>query len=417
MSKQSNHGKVFTARSLEETKRILNSADRFGFKFFVYKILVRGWVSVANQALLLLKYIVFKRVSDSTEGFRNIVVYTHGLLGDHVVILPALAALKNRYQSARISVIANLGPYPEAPSKLLRALKCVDHLLVLDDHPVRRRGLHLILDPRVEGVTCDLFVNLAPYGNRGWFKAVVREMIFAKWIGAKYAVGFHIATRRFRRIFDRIQHHFVENEPLRSGRVLKELGLRPVENANLLPENPYARNAVLQKIRAKKKDADSFFVVSPGGNLRVKHWPAEKFGLLVDWINMRYGASVIIGGADREREIAEDVVKASGGLAASMVGETDVHELIELLRMAKCCVTNDNGIMHISAMIGIPTVAIFSMRIPPTWWFPNSDKIASIFSITECRYCYDDYCESKHCLSNIEVDHIAGAIEQLLEAN
>jgi heptosyltransferase II len=111
------------------------------------------------------------------------------------------------------------------------------------------------------------------------------------------------------------------------------------------------------------------------------------------------------------------VVRQGDGLLTDLTGETNIQELIELLRMAKGCVTNDTGTMHLAAMIGVPTVAIFGMRIAPTWWFPNSDKIISIFAITECSYCYNDYCESKDCLNNIEVDHVTQSLRELFETN
>jgi ADP-heptose:LPS heptosyltransferase len=415
MQNRSEHNQVYVVRSLEEVRRTLLSAEKVGIKTALLRAFVAVWVFMANCSLHALKFLLFKR-DYFKEEFKSIVAYTDGILGDNVIMLPSLAALKKKYHDSSITVIANLGPYPTSPSEIFRAVSYVDNLVVLDDHPVRRRGWRLILDPKVEGVSCNLFVNLAPYGNRGWFKAVVREMIFAKWIGAKYAVGFRVATKRYKGVFNQIQHHFVENEPNRPKRVLRELGLTPVENVDLLPVSVIAKEAVLTKLRAKAGKINSYFIINPGANLGVKQWPASRFGLVAYWIAKQFHAHPVVTGTIAEKEIAEEVVGKSSGLAINMAGETSVQELIELLRLAKGCVTNDTGTMHLAAMIGLPAVAIFGARIPPTWWFPNGNKVISIFSFAKCRYCYNDNCETNACLKDIEVDHVIRALKEVMSA-
>ena len=106
-------------------------------------------------------------------------------------------------------------------------------------------------------------------------------------------------------------------------------------------------------------------------------------------------------------------MRASGDFAVDLSGQTTVQELIELLRMSEGCVTNDTGTMHLAAMIGIPTVAIFSTRISPTHWFPVGEKVVSIFSLNDCSFCYNDDCRETKCLRNIDVSCVLQEMEQL----
>lgn len=239
-------------------------------------------------------------------------------------------------------------------------------------------------------------------------------MIFAKKLGAKYAVGFRMATYTRRRIFDKVQHHFVKNEPRRSLEVLKELGLSPIENEDLLVQDSNAKESVLKKIKGKGCNNHFRFVINAGAKFESKRWPPDRFGEVAKYVAKHYNAAVILTGTNSERETAEKIVKESDGHAVNLSGETTVQELVELLRISKGCVTNDTGTMYLSAMIGIPTVAIFSLRVSPTHWLPKGRKVVSIFSPLECKYCYDDFCEKRECLKAISVKDVTKALEELL---
>jgi heptosyltransferase-2 len=406
--------KVYTARTLDEVREIVRSVEEFDIKNLFKRAFITTWVFTSNCSLRILRFLMFKKWGYAKREFKNIVAYTHGILGDNVVMLPALAALKERFPQAVITVVADLGPLPDAPTELFRAVPFVDRLVVLDKHPVRRERFRIVLDPKLNGIKCDLFVDLAPYGNRGWFKAVVRETILARWVKAECAIGFHLATIRKGRIFDCIQHRFVANEPRRCRHVLRELGLEPVENVDLLPRNSESKVSVLRKIYKNAQDDRPLFVINPGANLKIKQWPTGRFALVGDWIAKNYDARVVVTGTSRDKDLALEVVRQGDGSLIDLAGETDIQELIELLRVAKGCVTNDTGTMHLAAMTGVPTVAILGARIPPTWWFPNGNKIVSLFSLTDCSYCYKEYCEDKNCLKNIQVDQVTRALEEIL---
>jgi ADP-heptose:LPS heptosyltransferase len=331
-------------------------------------------------------------------------------------MLPALAALRRRYKEARITVITNCQIWDREGAKgILEPSPFKDRLLVLDDHPVQRKGFRFQIDTKkFEGVKCDLFVNLSPFGNRGWVGAVAREMIFCKKLGASYAIGFKMSTYSGKGIFNKIQHRFIKNEPRRSREVLKEVGLKPVENEDLLPRDAMAKKSILGKMAENGRGNRTIFVINPGAKFESKCWPPERFAEIAKWINRGHRSSVVITGTAPEREIAEKVVSASGGFAINFAGETTIQELIELLRVSGGCITNDTGTMHLSAMIGIPTVAIFSTRLSPTHWLPVGDNVVSIFSFEDCSFCYQDDCTDAKCLRNVDKDYVLHELENLL---
>ena len=408
--------KVYTVRTLDEVREILHLAEEFNIKNLLKRGFVALWVSAANCSLGILRFLLFKKWGYGKKEFKNIVAYTVGIVGDNVVMLPALAALRRRDPAAKITVITNCQIWkPQGATAILGPSPFKDRLIVLEDHPVQRKGFRFKMDnEKFRRVQCDLFVNLSPFGNRGWIGAVVREMIFAKKLEARYAVGFRMSTYAGKGIFNKIQHTFVKNEPRRSREILKELGLKPVENEDLLAHDEAAKESVLKKISENGRDKRPIFVVNPGAKFESKCWPPEYFGKVARSIYREHGLSIVITGAASERDIAEKVVRASGDFAINVVGSTTIQELIELLRMSKGCITNDTGTMHLAAMVGIPTVAIFSTRLSPTHWLPIGEKVVSIFSLGDCSFCYKDDCNDTKCLRKVDKHYVLQELGKLL---
>lgn len=410
------HKEVYKVKSLEEASRILSSAENIEIKNLLKSGFITIWVLTVNRLLDILKFLLFKKWGYTKKEFKNIVVYTVGIVGDNVVMLPALAALRRSYPAAKITVITNCQIWDrQGAIGVLEPSPYKDHLIVLNVDPVQRRGLRLWMDETKFGeIRCDLFVNLSPFGNRGWVGAVVREMCFARMLGAKYAVGFRMSTYTRKDLFCKVQYRFLKNEPRRSQEILKELGLNPVENEDLLAHDPVAKESVIKKIREKGGDNLPLFVINPGAKLRAKCWPAECFGKVISELTNHYNVTAVVTGISDERNIADRVVETSGRMAINLAGQTTVQELVELLRMAKGCITNDTGAMHIAAMVGAPTVAIFSGRYSPLHWLPLGENVVSIFSYAKCTYCYKDWCQKPECLENIKVENVLDAFNEVV---
>ena len=414
-----NEQKVCAVKSAEDLHAFMKDIEKFSLKTLLLRVFLIGWVALANVALALLKYLLFKTSGYKTKDHRNIVVYTVGIVGDNVAMLPALAAVRRRYPQAYLTVITNCQTWSQrAAEGILGPSRFKDRLIILDDDPVQRQGIHFIIaDKRLTELKCDLFVNLSPFGNRGVIGTVMREIIFAKKIGAQYAVGFKMATYSKRGIFNKVQYHFVQNEPRRPRKVLKELGLMPAENEDLFASDSSAQGLVREKIHALCRPEKDFFVINPGAKFKAKCWPAERFGAVAKHIGQSFNAFSVVTGALEEQDIIAEVTKSSGGFGVNLADGTTLQELAELLRMARGCVTNDTGTMHMAAMIGIPTIAIFSMRHSPTHWLPIGKNVIVLFTTPDCICCYDDYCDTSECLKLIETSDVIRALQEVLAAS
>ncbi|WP_428520208.1 lipopolysaccharide heptosyltransferase II [Pseudorhodoplanes sp.] len=105
--------------------------------------------------------------------------------------------------------------------------------------------------------------------------------------------------------------------------------------------------------------------LAPGAVGPGKAWPPEKYaelaGLLAD-----QGADIWVLGGPAEKTIATGIAQAGGASVSDLTGN-DLRNAILALAAADLAVTNDSGLMHISAAIGTATVAIFGPTSPRLW--------------------------------------------------
>ena len=87
------------------------------------------------------------------------------------------------------------------------------------------------------------------------------------------------------------------------------------------------------------------------------------------------GASVWVLGGPNETPLAKRIAETAGHRVRDLTG-TDLRNAILALAAADAAVTNDSGLMHVSAAIGTPTVAIFGPTSP--WHWKPLNPIAAI---------------------------------------
>lgn len=391
---------VACVASLPEAEHALRDGRR--------RMAAKALRGAANTALSVLRASLFARTGYNRRDFRRVVVYTVGILGDNAVMLPALAAIRRAYTNAEITLLVNTQTWDSGgAAQLLDGLPWFDRWIRVNDSLLRRCGARFVLDRQQVGdLKADLFINLSPFGNRGWLGAVVRELALARKLGATHAVGFRFSGPR------RALPWLIRNEPRRAAGVLSSLGL--VTDLDCLPLNSKARDTVLAKCGGAGKTA----IIHPGAKFAIKEWPAERFGEVAAALAAR-GFRPVVTGTAAESATARTVCLASGNSAVNLAGKTNVAELVELLRDAALCVTNDTGTMHLAALLDVPTVALFGMRLSPLHWFPDSQRTRVLFTQVACRFCLlDDNCpEAKLCLTSIAVQDVLAAAEDVLEVH
>jgi heptosyltransferase-2 len=143
-----------------------------------------------------------------------------------------------------------------------------------------------------------------------------------------------------------------------------------------LPELQVPLNEVT-RWRAERKLADDgkpIVTLSPGAVGAGKAWPAHHYGELARAL-AKDGASIWVLGGPNETPIAKQIAEAGGARVRDLTSN-DLRNAILALAAADVSVTNDSGLMHVSAAIGTPTVAMFGPTSP--WHWKPLNPIAAI---------------------------------------
>jgi heptosyltransferase-2 len=114
--------------------------------------------------------------------------------------------------------------------------------------------------------------------------------------------------------------------------------------------------------------------LSPGAVGAGKAWPAGHYAELARAL-VQDGASVWVLGGPSETALAKRIAEAAGNRVRDLTG-SDLRDAILALAAADAAVTNDSGLMHVSAAIGTPTIAIFGPTSP--WHWKPLNPIAAI---------------------------------------
>lgn len=140
----------------------------------------------------------------------------------------------------------------------------------------------------------------------------------------------------------------------------------------------------------------------PGStNSRAKRWPTEYFAALADRLINERGAQILLVGAADEREVSLAVSRAMKGRPAMLTGETDMAEAVAVLSLVQLLVTNDTGPAHIAAALDRPTLVIFGPTDPRTTR-PFSQSAEIIRRPPECAPCMLRDCPIDHrCMTAI----------------
>jgi heptosyltransferase-2 len=137
-----------------------------------------------------------------------------------------------------------------------------------------------------------------------------------------------------------------------------------------------------------------------------KRWPLDRYGELAKRLTGA-GRQVWVFGSAKEHALGETIAQAAGAGVFNLCGSTKLADSVDLMALASCAVTNDSGLMHIAAAVGIRLVAIYGSS-SPAYTPPLTDQADVVYLDLECSPCFQRECPLGHmnCLNQIAVDDI-----------
>ena len=310
-------------------------------------------------------------LSRSLPGPVNkIVVVRASQIGDFLVAVPALRALRHAFPLASISYIGlpHLHPIVKRfPQYVDRFLEFPGFPGIREWAPDPRRIVGFLAEAQGEGY--DLAIQMQASG--------VFTNPFTKLLGARLSAGF--VRQEDSAFFLGLDYSL----PYRPGRhqilrMLDLLGEMGIEQQGTEMEFPLTE-ADYQELEGVLLDAglgggEPLLGVHPGARFADRRWAPERFGAAARELGGMLGAKVVVTGTEGEHEVTGVVVEALGDMGVDLTGRLSLGGMGALLSRLRLLLVNDTGVAHLAYALGTPSVTVFGSASPDEWGPLDCDR-------------------------------------------
>lgn len=327
------------------------------------------------------------------DGIRSMLVIRPGGIGDAVLLVPALRALKEQYPTARITVLAE-----KRNSAVFSLCPVVDTILLYDRQSDLLQAVRGAYD-----VTVD---------TEQWHRL---SAVIARMTRSPVLIGY--ATNERARLFSHlVRYSHDDYEATSFLNLLEPLGVQGRLMTERYLSIPDASAAVAAHLLADLGDAP-FVTVFPGASIPERRWGVDRFHRVVRWLSAFGVQAVVVGGKD-DRQQGEAIV--AGGSGLNLAGRTSLVETAALIERSALLVSGDSGVLHIAVGLGKPTVSLFGPGRADKW-APRGERHIVINKRLPCSPCTiygtTPPCpQDAQCMLDITVDEVVNAVMMLLTA-
>ena len=336
----------------------------------------------------------------------NILVRGTNWVGDAVMSLPALSALARNYPGAKITVLTTpqaVGIYQNHPGV---------HQVLIHEKTGRHKGLagNLRLVREIAGYKFDLAVLFKNSFSAALLAFMAR--IPERWGYAREARSLLLSKAVKNQPNDRHIH-----ECFYYLNLLERLGL----DSAYLPPHLCIPSEALAEAQAILLEAgiakeDFILLLAPGvaGGV-AKRWPQEKFAEAAALILKKRPGWIIILGSKEEISLGNKLCSMLPESCLNLVGRTSLGTVMALMSRSSLLLSNDSGLMHLGAAMGVPLVAAFGpTNLCTTAPLGFSRIISSLAPCAPCRHARK-CSKTKICFDGVTPEKVSQAAIYLLE--
>jgi lipopolysaccharide heptosyltransferase II len=319
----------------------------------------------------------------------RILIRSSNWLGDAVMSVPAVLAIKNGRPDAQVTIAA-----PAKIAQMWKLLPEVDTIIPLPNDsllPVvsllkRQRNFDVAI----------LFPNSLRVAFESWLSGIPRR------------VGYRGHWRRLllnQTVREPRKPGPPEHHSLRFLRIARECG---------------AETSSIQDSTSNIRTADTHqplkIGLCPGAEYGpAKRWLPERFAEVAANVReVQSSAQWILFGTKNDTAIGDQIATAIGDHCVNRIGHTTLDQLIGELRECRLVLTNDTGTMHLAALLGVPVVAIFGST-EQRLTGPLGDGHIILRHHVECSPCFLRECPIDfRCMKAVRSQEVADAVLSIL---
>ncbi len=335
---------------------------------------------------------------------RKILVLQMRASGDTLLALPALRLLRESFPGARLDFLSE-APHHQA----LLGTPHVDRVILYD----RARPLGMLREIRREGY--DWAIDF--FGNP-------RSALLTAFSGAPVRAGYARVFHRwaYNRRYVRREAGYVAREKIEFLRQVFGLPGGSLVFDYRLPTSSRARALDFLSVN-RRRPSRPLVTMAPAARPPYKRWRPERWAAVIDWLQERIGADVLLLWAPKSLPSDEEGYIAAIGSQCRRPpllapGTPTLSDLAAFLERADLHVGADNAAAHVAAAAGRKTVTLYGPGHPLSWTHPDRSRHLALKKSCLCDGVpgRKESCRERACWEALSVDEVERTIIQLLAA-
>jgi len=337
----------------------------------------------------------------------NILVIKMSAIGDVILSVPSLKAIRSKFKDADIKVLVSVQARPA-----LDGCPYINDRVVCDFREKDRGLIGLAkLAGNLQKRCFDIVIDLQNNKRSHLLAFLTLAPFRYGYDNGKYSFLLNKKIKDDAPYLDPIEHQF---------RVLKLAGVKPQDKAlELWPSDTDEAQAqkFLQDNWIKPEQVLVGINVRASDRWTTKNWPPSYIAELCDRLAKEFNIRTVLTGAKADMESANRITHLTSSKPVVAVGRTDILELASLIRRFKVYITPDSAPMHIASAVGAPFIALFGPTDPARHLSPS--KYCLVMCKKDevtCAPCYNPRClKNFKCMRRITVDEVFEAVKTFLD--
>lgn len=358
------------------------------------------------------------------EKKRRVLVYRTGQIGDTLVALPALWALRTHFANDHLCLFTDR----QSNNNYVLAATVLPKEGLFDEwltYPANIFGVDPWKMPstfqQIRNKCFDTLVYLMPTRRPRW--KVQRDLCFFRLAGINQFIAHRWEDPLKRPAngtpLPSITHEvdFLLERLSRSGISVPLPENRVIDLRLTHEEYDEANSWIGQTINNIPKDV-KLIAIGPGSKYPAKIWPLERLIALGKQLIDKWNIFPIVFGGPEDFSLGQQLI-AEWGIGANAASKLSVRGAAAAMKSCQLYIGNDTGTMHLAVAAGIPCVAIFSAIDWPGRWYPYGSGHIVLRRTVPCEGCQLQICTQNGllCLKQIQVQDVMDAVERKLSGD
>ncbi len=341
----------------------------------------------------------------------KILIRATNWVGDAIMALPALHAVRKRFPEAEIAIVGR--PYV---ADIYRDQEICDHLIAYDPS-----GLHKgfsgreLLAAELRAQKFDVALLLQNAFDAAWlaWRASIPERIGYARDARSFLLTKAVPLPRHGEIPAHERFYYLE--------LLRRTGwLDVVQDESFIGLHvPAEKRRIADEFLCKSGVRQGVTRIAIGAGASygsAKCWPPSRFAEVANRLQSEADADVILFGTAAEANVSTAISAELRRPPIDLTGKTAITDLPALLSLCHLFIGNDSGAMHVAAAVGLPIVGVFGPT-DPNGTAPVTTRCSIVQQKAYCSPCFLRRCPTDHrCMTAITADMVEAAARPWLSS-